>query len=830
MKLRAWIRLMAGLFVPLLVSAGVATPPVHLALAVHSEDPYHLATPDYLASRSDYIASRAALLRFSQLLSERGIAWNWQSDWNFLLAARRYEVDEPDATLLSSTGGTNIVLHLHRNLGVEMDPHSHENDGYNFADVAYLLTRLGVEPSSVVGGHVWDPSDNAFQDWPRLTEGLASAKYPGAYIWTPRLLMGEGTGQHRNDRAASGLWRPMGVSNYFTHANGGPIAAFGGWSPFADPRRSPLAVTNLIPLVQNGTLPPSRMWTAALVLGQSDFVAPGWFENTLAPMLQKLGTLRDSGAIRFIQLEEAFEIWQATYAGEGAVYLRGGTTPIVTNTVPATGTNSPVYVTFSLNTQDFAYPDLSADLVDRVLTLHEETGVPLDLFLASWMVDLYSTNHSDLLFRLTNSPVVALSYHTRPPLPYRVGFDWMGLGSRPASEVADIVRNYETHGIDRVTGQPGTGSGGYSQLKSLAGHPPFIVGAESDAGISATVTGVFRDLGARFQVQHGRAINLGVSRNGLLQKPEHDDLRLFEKSGQEPASILSEAAGRARGSGGTGPLFVGVKMHDNDFFAEDSAWLTTYLHRLTPPWNTSRRSPLVSTAVSNEMWRLYEGVVRQAAAHPESFTPINARGILALLGHAGPGAFTLQAASPAQAFRPGTEVGRFTPKPDGVYWRLIPGDGDDDNARFSIDADKLIWMGTAAPSAPGPLRFRVRAMDSLGLIQDQAFTVVVPLPGGGEVDSDGDGMSDSAEASAGTDPFDATSVLRAFLERIPDGFRIRWSSVPGRSYVIQKAGALTGSWTDLAKTTTDAVSTESSVSIPSDPEGAYFRVRLQDPP
>ena len=46
MKLRAWIRLMAGLFVPLLVSAGVATPPVHLALAVHSEDPYHLATPD----------------------------------------------------------------------------------------------------------------------------------------------------------------------------------------------------------------------------------------------------------------------------------------------------------------------------------------------------------------------------------------------------------------------------------------------------------------------------------------------------------------------------------------------------------------------------------------------------------------------------------------------------------------------------------------------------------------------------------------------------------------------------------------------------------------
>ncbi len=44
---------------------------------------------------------------------------------------------------------------------------------------------------------------------------------------------------------------------------------------------------------------------------------------------------------------------------------------------------------------------------------------------------------------------------------------------------------------------------------------------------------------------------------------------------------------------GRPPFVAGIKMHDNDFFAEDSAWTTVYLAkgaRQGPPWNTALKS------------------------------------------------------------------------------------------------------------------------------------------------------------------------------------------------------------------------------------------------
>lgn len=278
-----------------------------------------------------------------------------------------------------------------------------------------------------------------------------------------------------------------------------------------------------------------------------------------------------------------------------------------------------VYNFFALNTQDFAYPQHSADIVWRVIDLHESLDVPIDISLTTTMVDLYEAQYMDLLRRLFTSHVVCLGYHGRPPLPYHSDFDWLGLAAMSSDQQRSTIYNYETHGLDLVTGQPTLAAGGYAKLASLAGYAPPSVGILVEgATLQASADAVLAQLGAQFGVVHGRAANLGDRRNELYVRPEHYDLKLFQQAGRSAATVLDEAMAAApAAAGGRAPFVVGIKMHDNDFFAEDSAWTTVYLAkgaRQGPPWNTALKSALLSASAQQEMWDLYESTVRYAAS------------------------------------------------------------------------------------------------------------------------------------------------------------------------------------------------------------------------
>jgi len=68
-------------------------------------------------------------------------------------------------------------------------------------------------------------------------------------------------------------------------------------------------------------------------------------------------------------------------------------------------------------------------------------------------------------------------------------------------------------------------------------------------------------------------------------------------------------------------------------------------------------------------------------------------------------------------------------------------------------------------------------------------------------DTDGDGLSDSDEGLAGTDPVDPQSVLRIVsLTGTADGYvTITWTSVPGKIYhVTCKDSASDPYWSDLS--------------------------------
>jgi hypothetical protein len=285
---------------------------------------------------------------------------------------------------------------------------------------------------------------------------------------------------------------------------------------------------------------------------------------------------------------------------------------------------------FALNTQDFAYPDLSADLVNRVLDLHESLQILIDVSLTTTMVDLFEAGAPDLLRRLCLSPVVCLAYHDRPPAPYHTNYDWLGMSSLSSQEQQRIIYDYETHGLDLRTGQPTQRSGGYARLASIAGYAPPSVGILVDGRtLQQSADTVFAGLGATFGVVHGRAANFGDRRNGLYVRPEHVDLKLFEHVGEEVRAVVDAAVAEAPSVAGARPPYVvAIKMHDNDFFAEKSAWTTVYLApgaRRGPPWNPDLKADLLSRDDQAAMWTLYESTVRYVADLGPSLPVVNSR-------------------------------------------------------------------------------------------------------------------------------------------------------------------------------------------------------------
>jgi hypothetical protein len=218
---------------------------VHVVLFTHIED----NTPQ---TRTTYLTLRAKLIELAQCAATHDLPWVLQPDWKMLEAARMYE----DAATTASTGGKNFLRYLHEDLGVAIDPHSHENGGYNYTDVAYLLEQLGVGGSTVIGGHIWDPTLVQFSEWDRFRVAHTGTKYPTA-SWRGDLLIGAGTPNHVNDPLVSGVWRPLDRDHYFDDDPNGNIVSVGSWHDDA------AGVEELTRLYTAGTVAPDALLTAS---------------------------------------------------------------------------------------------------------------------------------------------------------------------------------------------------------------------------------------------------------------------------------------------------------------------------------------------------------------------------------------------------------------------------------------------------------------------------------------------------------------------------------------------------------------------------------------
>lgn len=286
-----------------------ADPPVQVVLFTHIEDNSPAGVLGTPACRTSYLNLRQRLIEMANLAKGYGMRWSFEPDWKFLEAARLYE----DDGVMASSAGVNILRHLRDALDAAIDPHSHENGGYNYTDVAFLLELLGAGGSTVIGGHIWDPALPQFQGWDRFRVPVPGLRYPEA-LWRGDILMGSGTPNHVHDPLVSGVWRPRDRDHYWEDDPGGNIVCVGAW------RGDIAGISELSALYRSGQVDAGSMLTSSYHISPSAITAPNGLAAVENEVLRPLASLRASGEVELTDFSRLVDAWRTEFSGRAFLY------------------------------------------------------------------------------------------------------------------------------------------------------------------------------------------------------------------------------------------------------------------------------------------------------------------------------------------------------------------------------------------------------------------------------------------------------------------------------------------------------------------------------
>ena len=280
-------------------SGARSLPPIHVSIVMHNEEPP--GNPDFVNNPAIFWAQRDSVVAFAQMLAAEGVAFNYQSDWNFLLAAVLYDTGTP------STNHKNLLRYLREDLSFEVDPHAHETQ-YNYADVARLLDSLGVAPSAIAGGFIADPPEDSKLEY--LWQPLIGAIYPD-YTWQAAVLWGGATTQHQGEEHlwTSGIWKPRDNEHFLEHDAAAPLPHIGGYHSNWEGFR------NLLARQQAGELDSTRIHTQTIMVPQCQLMSPGYIADFREEIRGLLGSTQ-AGLIQWVGLGEVIGIWEDTYGSQ----------------------------------------------------------------------------------------------------------------------------------------------------------------------------------------------------------------------------------------------------------------------------------------------------------------------------------------------------------------------------------------------------------------------------------------------------------------------------------------------------------------------------------
>jgi hypothetical protein len=293
---------------------GPQTPPIFVSIVTHNEEPLSGIYPDFVADEAAFWEHRARVVAFADMLADEGVEFNYESDWNFLEAAALYD------TGTVSTNGKNFLRFIKEDLEFGIDPHAHETS-HNYADVAYLIDALDVEPSNITGGFLCFPPISSKVEY--LRDNLHGWNYD--FDWQAEVLWGGATSHHQDEDSLwiSGLWKPQDDFHYLSHDDGAPLPCIGGFKPRW------AGLDSLLILQAAGELTEGQMYTQSIMITQINLVSnPG----SIAEYRQKIigyAPYVDAGLIRWVQLGEVIGIWENEYGSQPNLlsWLEGDISP-----------------------------------------------------------------------------------------------------------------------------------------------------------------------------------------------------------------------------------------------------------------------------------------------------------------------------------------------------------------------------------------------------------------------------------------------------------------------------------------------------------------------
>jgi len=285
------------------VSIQRAFAPIYVSIFTHVEEPGK-TSPNYLEDEDSFWKMHDAVKEFAEMLHEEGVAYNFQSDWNFLQAIAQYDSEGTE-----ETNNKNLLLYLYEDLHVQIDPHGHETK-YNLADVAYLIEQLGVQPSGLVGGFIVSPVSESKVDY--FQEPLKGNIYD--YTWEAEILWGGGTGLHQDEEAfwASGVWRPKSKEEFLVDKKGNlpNVGKYDtGWE----------GLQELLEKQKNGELNVDQIYTVSVPGKQQEIVIEGYKEE-FQEYIQAFKQETEEGRIIWIELSEVIDVWKEEYNSEPNIY------------------------------------------------------------------------------------------------------------------------------------------------------------------------------------------------------------------------------------------------------------------------------------------------------------------------------------------------------------------------------------------------------------------------------------------------------------------------------------------------------------------------------
>ncbi|MEW6201538.1 MAG: hypothetical protein AB1546_06160 [bacterium] len=282
--------------------------PIYLTLFSHNETD----SPRYDAYNSleGYTSLRTGILQIAELAAKHNAVYVFQSDWRSLEAALDYE-SEPGVT--DNTNGKNIIRYLSEDLGIEIDPHSHESDGYNYADVACLISKLGVTPTGIVGGFLYDPPASA--DWEKFHNPMQGTMYPECQ-WEAEALWGGGTYQHQGlDDPAFGIWRPQNEDNFNVDDPNSDLPNIGGGD-----EKDTGTLFMLLDDIESGAAPAGKLYTASLATFELSMANDSGYYDQLDQQLASIDPYVAQGRVIWVSFKEALDIWRTQFGEEGFRY------------------------------------------------------------------------------------------------------------------------------------------------------------------------------------------------------------------------------------------------------------------------------------------------------------------------------------------------------------------------------------------------------------------------------------------------------------------------------------------------------------------------------